>query len=282
MPPGSSRLATPARTISRAIRLLAAGLVAATSLAATVTLAGPTLAASGSCAAGSVCVAVNLAGTGSGSVISDPIGIDCGSTCSAEFAPGSTVTLTATPADGSTFDHWGGACSGSGTTCSIILDRKATVTAAFALIPAPTPSPAPSATPSPSPKPSSTPRPTPRPTQPATGGSAGGPPATAGPGSSEGPSESALPTDSVAPTSSASVSPVALGGVTPPPASPPTTSDISAGLGPGAVSVVAIASVLTAMIVTVGIAVLAIGDKRARERSRVPRFRDEEAGPPPL
>ena len=39
------------------------------------------------------------------------------------------------------------------------------------------------------------------------------------------------------------------------PASPPTTSDISAGLGPGAVSVVAIASVLTAMIVTVGIAV---------------------------
>ena len=51
-------------------------------------------------------------GTGSGTVISQPAGIDCGSICAASFPDGTSVTLTATPAVGSTFTKWfGGACS---------------------------------------------------------------------------------------------------------------------------------------------------------------------------
>ncbi|MDP9258205.1 MAG: hypothetical protein M3Q31_16880, partial [Actinomycetota bacterium] len=44
---------------------------------------------------------VTKAGAGSGSVSSSPAGIDCGATCSASFAQGTVVTLTATAAAGS-------------------------------------------------------------------------------------------------------------------------------------------------------------------------------------
>ncbi len=40
-------------------------------------------------------------GSGTGSVVSSPAGIDCGATCSVTFAPGTVVTLTATPDPGS-------------------------------------------------------------------------------------------------------------------------------------------------------------------------------------
>lgn len=43
---------------------------------------------------------------GSGSVASTPGGIACGSTCAGEFASGTAVTLTATPAAGWTFKGW--------------------------------------------------------------------------------------------------------------------------------------------------------------------------------
>ena len=54
--------------------------------------------------------------TGSGTVTSNPAGIDCPSTCSQTFAGGPQVTLTATPAGGSNwvFSGWSGACSGAG------------------------------------------------------------------------------------------------------------------------------------------------------------------------
>ena len=55
------------------------------------------------------------AGSGSGTVTSSPRGIDCHSACSASFGEGTVVTLTATPAAGSTFTGWSGAgCSGTG------------------------------------------------------------------------------------------------------------------------------------------------------------------------
>jgi endoglucanase len=73
---------------------------------------------------------VTTSGTGSGTVSSSPAGIDCGATCSASFPSGTNVTLTATPADGSTFDGWGGACSGTGT-CSLTLTAAQLVTATF-------------------------------------------------------------------------------------------------------------------------------------------------------
>jgi Divergent InlB B-repeat domain len=70
-------------------------------------------------------------GSGSGTISSSPAGIDCGATCSAEFLSGSTVTLTATPASGSTFAGWSGAgCSGTGT-CQAGLGADREVTATF-------------------------------------------------------------------------------------------------------------------------------------------------------
>ncbi len=69
-------------------------------------------------------------GTGSGSVSSSPAGISCTSSCSAQFAAGANVILTATPASGSLFSGWSGACSGSGT-CTVAMSAARSVTATF-------------------------------------------------------------------------------------------------------------------------------------------------------
>jgi N-acetylneuraminic acid mutarotase len=74
---------------------------------------------------------VSLTGAGGGFVSSLPAGIDCGATCATSFPIGQVVTLTASPARGSTFAGWGGACSGTGT-CIVTLDAARTVTAGFA------------------------------------------------------------------------------------------------------------------------------------------------------
>ncbi len=75
---------------------------------------------------------VSKDGTGNGTVTSSPAGIDCGSTCSAEFDSGTPVTLTATPESGSNFAGWSGAgCSGTGT-CQITVAGAEGVTATFA------------------------------------------------------------------------------------------------------------------------------------------------------
>ncbi len=79
-------------------------------------------------------LAVTRSGVGSGTVTSDPPGIDCGSTCEYEFGLGTVVTLTATPAEGSLFSGWGGACSGTGT-CQLTMSGDQSVTANFALAP---------------------------------------------------------------------------------------------------------------------------------------------------
>src|SRR5205823_1982610 len=76
-------------------------------------------------------LSVTRDGSGSGTVTSNPPGIDCGVTCSASFDSGTFVTLTATPATGSTFTGWsGGGCFGTGT-CSVTLNAATTVTATF-------------------------------------------------------------------------------------------------------------------------------------------------------
>ncbi|MGD9010008.1 MAG: hypothetical protein PVG41_18920, partial [Desulfobacteraceae bacterium] len=69
---------------------------------------------------------------GGGSVSSDPAGIDCGQDCQHDFASGTQVTLTAAPESGYELESWGGACSGSETTCQLELSEDRTVTATFA------------------------------------------------------------------------------------------------------------------------------------------------------
>jgi hypothetical protein len=79
-----------------------------------------------------------------------PAGINCGSDCSASFNNGTSVTLTATPASGSTFAGWEGeGCSGTGT-CTVAMDQAREVTATFGLQAA-TPSSPPANEPSPTP-----------------------------------------------------------------------------------------------------------------------------------
>ena len=53
-------------------------------------------------------VTVTKIGTGSGRVNSTPAGIDCGEDCNEAFETGAVVTLTATPATGSSFAGWSG------------------------------------------------------------------------------------------------------------------------------------------------------------------------------
>jgi hypothetical protein len=69
-------------------------------------------------------------GSGGGTVTSAPSGINCGSTCSSSFASGTTVTLNASPASGSSFAGWSGACSGTGS-CTVSMTSARSVTATF-------------------------------------------------------------------------------------------------------------------------------------------------------
>jgi phospholipase C len=67
--------------------------------------------------------------TGTGTVVSSPAGINCPSTCTANFASGTSVTLTATAGSGFSFGGFGGACSGS--VCTILLSGNQSVSATF-------------------------------------------------------------------------------------------------------------------------------------------------------
>jgi lysophospholipase L1-like esterase len=73
---------------------------------------------------------VAKSGSGSGTVTSSPSGISCGSACSANYPSGTSVTLTAGAASGSTFAGWGGVCSGT-STCTTSLTQARSVTATF-------------------------------------------------------------------------------------------------------------------------------------------------------
>jgi hypothetical protein len=76
-------------------------------------------------------LSVSKTGNGTGSVASDPAGVDCGATCSADYSYGSAVTLTATADGDSTFAGWSGACSGTGMTCTVTMDDTQNVIASF-------------------------------------------------------------------------------------------------------------------------------------------------------
>jgi Divergent InlB B-repeat domain len=80
---------------------------------------------------------VTGAGDGDGSVAATPQGIACAVTagvasgaCSAAYPSGTSVTLRATPAGGSAFGGWSGACEGSGD-CVVSVTEASAVTATF-------------------------------------------------------------------------------------------------------------------------------------------------------
>ena len=72
---------------------------------------------------------VTIGGSGAGTV-SDRHGISCPGACRESDPTGTGVTLTATPAPGSTFDGFSGACSGTAS-CPVTLDADKSVVAVF-------------------------------------------------------------------------------------------------------------------------------------------------------
>jgi Divergent InlB B-repeat domain len=71
---------------------------------------------------------VSVEGSGTGTVSGS--GVSCPGSCSGSYLAGSKVTLTATPASGSTFTGWGGACSGTGA-CEVTMNAAEHVSAVF-------------------------------------------------------------------------------------------------------------------------------------------------------
>ena len=76
---------------------------------------------------GTQTLTVDNANAYNGSVTSSPPGISCGSHCTASFASGSTVTLTATPREEDAFSGFHGDCSGPALRCTLTMDAAKTV-----------------------------------------------------------------------------------------------------------------------------------------------------------
>src|SRR5437773_11662732 len=75
---------------------------------------------------------VTPSGSGTGTVTGTPGDINCGAACTASFASGTVVVLTATPGASSVFAGWsGGGCTGTGP-CTVTVSAATAVTATFA------------------------------------------------------------------------------------------------------------------------------------------------------
>jgi hypothetical protein len=77
---------------------------------------------------------ISVTKVGSGNVNSTGAKISCGGTCFTTVVGGTTVTLTATPPSNGVFSGWGGACSGTQTTCTVTVNGALNVTATFATV----------------------------------------------------------------------------------------------------------------------------------------------------
>ncbi len=74
---------------------------------------------------------VARSGSGSGTITSLDGKINCGAVCAVSYVSGTTVTLTASAASGSSFAGWsGGGCSGTGN-CTVAVNSALSVTATF-------------------------------------------------------------------------------------------------------------------------------------------------------
>ncbi|WP_420267226.1 S8 family serine peptidase [Candidatus Magnetominusculus dajiuhuensis] len=74
---------------------------------------------------------VSKSGTGTGTITSSPSGISCGSACSSSYASGTSVMLTATTDNGSTFTSWSGCDSTTNNYCDVTMSSAKSVTAVF-------------------------------------------------------------------------------------------------------------------------------------------------------
>ena len=81
-----------------------------------------------------VALSLTLRGSAAGAVTSNPTGLSCSASCSANFAGGAVVTLTAVPGTKSRFKSWGGACSGTTPTCTVTMSDVRSVTATFSIV----------------------------------------------------------------------------------------------------------------------------------------------------
>jgi Divergent InlB B-repeat domain len=77
---------------------------------------------------------VVLAGSGKGRVTSDPVGLNCGTTCNAKFPTSRAVVLSAIADQDSVFNGWsGGGCTGD-RLCVVTPNAAPTITATFSTI----------------------------------------------------------------------------------------------------------------------------------------------------
>ncbi len=95
----------------------------ARSVGATFELSGPRL-------------TVTRAGTGTGTVTSSPVGIECGGSCSANFLTGTTVTLTGAPGLHVEAPQWTGCDHVVAGKCEVTMGAAKGVTATFNTLPA--------------------------------------------------------------------------------------------------------------------------------------------------
>ena len=80
---------------------------------------------------GSLGLTLSVAKVGSGTVISNDGFITCGDTCSHSYGSGTTVTMTATAAQGWRFGSWSGCDSVQSNICTVTMNTFRTVTATF-------------------------------------------------------------------------------------------------------------------------------------------------------
>jgi Tol biopolymer transport system component len=79
---------------------------------------------------GAATLSVTREGNGTGTVTSQPGGIDCGLDCVETYDGGTAVRLTAVAAQDSVFNGWSGPCAGTGP-CDLILTGNTAVVASF-------------------------------------------------------------------------------------------------------------------------------------------------------
>jgi uncharacterized repeat protein (TIGR02543 family) len=78
---------------------------------------------------------LSVSHSNSGTITGSPAGndrqLDCGGSCSAKFTQGTTVRLTAIPPAGKQLVGWSGACSGTASSCTVLVTKNTSVQAIF-------------------------------------------------------------------------------------------------------------------------------------------------------